>query len=566
MQKLFIEGTGQEVHIEDRDFITEGGEGRIYGKHSTAYKIYFDPSKMLPVQKVKELSALSINANIIVPQNTLLNVKNQRIGYAMRLIPKEDAIPLVCLFPKIFKQRHNIQNDTLVKLIRQLQSIVSFTHTKDILIVDLNEYNYLSNHLFSEIYAVDTNSYSTPSYKATVIMDTIRDRHCKNKFDRNTDWFSFGIVSFQLLIGMHPYKGSHPKFEHLPDDKQLDARMLANVSMMHSEARFPKVCASLDVIPHALRLWYKAIFEEGKRCAPPHDYEALAIIATTIKQITGTNIFTVKEIDTFPEEVIQLFSHETSIVIVGTENIFYRGYKKPIPSNNVKVGFNKVTLNPILFWIKDNRLQCFDMVNNSHTSNSLHVTDILEVDGRVYVKCEQEILEVSIETFTTSTIFTKTVGRVLDMPGATTFYDGFILQNVVGTYHASLFPSSGVCHMVKLPELKGYRIINAKYQNKVLVVIGVMNGKYDRFVFNFDFSLQVSYHVRKVENIAYSGINFAVIDKACVLLNEDEKIEVSSGDKTQIIDDPALEKDIKLHASNRIIFSKNKTLYSLSRK
>lgn len=64
MKKFTIRGTGQEIKIDDKDFITFGGEGEIFGKGNTAYKIYFDSSKMLPMQKYNELSNLKPNPYI----------------------------------------------------------------------------------------------------------------------------------------------------------------------------------------------------------------------------------------------------------------------------------------------------------------------------------------------------------------------------------------------------------------------------------------------------------------------------------------------------------------------
>src|SRR5947199_212129 len=83
------------------------------------------------------------------------------------------------------------------------------------------------------------------------------------RFSPETDWFSFAIISFQMFIGIHPYRGLHPS---LPD---LDARMSANVSVLNPRVSIPKLCYPFSVIPQAYRDWYRAIFEDGKRVPPP---------------------------------------------------------------------------------------------------------------------------------------------------------------------------------------------------------------------------------------------------------------------------------------------------------
>ena len=116
---------------------------------------------------------------------------------------------------------------------------------------------------------IDVDSYQTPGFKATALMDSVRDRHChNNQFTPDTDWFSFGIVSFQMFIGIHPYKGKHP------DLADMDARMMQNISALNKAVSVPKVCYAFDVIPQAYLCWYKAVFEQGKRCAPPFDLNA----------------------------------------------------------------------------------------------------------------------------------------------------------------------------------------------------------------------------------------------------------------------------------------------------
>jgi hypothetical protein len=50
---------GKDVDLLDRHFIYEGGEGRVYSLKNTVYKIYIDPSRMIPDKKIQELSVIT---------------------------------------------------------------------------------------------------------------------------------------------------------------------------------------------------------------------------------------------------------------------------------------------------------------------------------------------------------------------------------------------------------------------------------------------------------------------------------------------------------------------------
>ena len=51
---------GKKVTFTSQEFIASGGQGEVYGKNGIAYKIYHDPSGMIPVEKIKELQTTKI--------------------------------------------------------------------------------------------------------------------------------------------------------------------------------------------------------------------------------------------------------------------------------------------------------------------------------------------------------------------------------------------------------------------------------------------------------------------------------------------------------------------------
>lgn len=567
--KVIVKGVGP-ITLTQKEFLASGGEGNIYAKNGVAYKIYDDPKKMIPVAKIQELSVLD-KPNIIRPELLILDEKNNPIGHTMKFV--KNTYALCQLFTKAFKQRNNVSHETSIKLVKILQDTIEYIHSKRILVVDLNELNFLCSDKFDDIYAIDVNSYQTKSFPATAIMDSIRDRHAK-KFEEATDWFSWGIVAFQLLIGIHPYKGHHKQFENLPLDQRLDARMFKNVSVFNTEATIPKVCFPFDVIPNALKQWFIAVFEHGKRVLPPKDYEEIVHIVTTkIQEIVGSNLFDVKELLELKEEIIEVQFYAGNGVII-TPNKVHVGKKEyALPFPNAKVVLTPVFGKPIAAGLVAGKLKLWDMDGNKEITNMSNAEHIMEYNGNFYIQNNQNITEVSFLEISQSNIqpATKIVANVIDAPETTKVFAGTVCQNLLGRYVFSLFPTPGFCYQLSVPELDGYKIIDAKFLSKVLVVIGVKKGQYDRFVLKIDDNFK-SYELRKIENITYIGINFTVNDAGiCTLLNEDEKLEAFSekhGHSTlKIIDDSILDGSMKLfHDGTRILVAKGKKLYSISMK
>ena len=59
MSKFFIQGKGP-IDVNQNDFISEGGEGKVFSKGSIVLKIYTDLKKMIPTAKIQELSVFHV--------------------------------------------------------------------------------------------------------------------------------------------------------------------------------------------------------------------------------------------------------------------------------------------------------------------------------------------------------------------------------------------------------------------------------------------------------------------------------------------------------------------------
>lgn len=566
--KVFVKGSGEVELDETKHFIAKGGEGSIFGKGGTVYKIYEDPSKMIPVAKIKELSALD-HPDIIKPEALVLDAKNKTIGYTMRYI--KNGLALCRIFTKTYRQANKITPDMMLGLTKKFQEMIKYIHSKNILVVDLNEFNFLVDPTIDHIYAIDVNSYQTPNFPATAIMPSVKDWHCNNHFTEGSDWFSWGVVACQILLGVHPYKhGGHSGFDNLPLDQRMEARMKANISIFNPQVKVPAVAQPFSVIPSALKAWFAAVLERGERIAPPDNYVMAVQIAAAVKNIIGSNLFDIETLFTLPADINKVIFHEGTKVVFADQKVFIDNRELNFSKANAHVAFTPKQHKPVLAWVENDAVQLLDVANSQSMSMNVRAANLMSYDGRIYIQNETGILEVHFKEIGDSLIpTTKLVGRVMDIPGATSVLDGFVIQNILGRYVVSLFPTSGMCYQVNIQELDGYKIIDGKYEGQVLVIIGAKQGRYCRFVFRMAADYQ-TYDCRKVDDVAYTDLNFTVNEAGiCTIMTEDEKLEAFSNKMgnsgIKVLDDPILSSDMRLsHDGAKIVFSKGTKIYGIS--
>lgn len=564
--KYTIRGKGATVDLNQKHFLAAGGEGKVYVKDKLAYKIC-EPGKMIPDGKFQELSVLD-HPKIVRPQDVLLDGKDNPVGYTMQYVT--DTYVLCQLFTKAFRNRNNITPEMSLKLVQQMQDTISFVHSRNVLLVDLNELNFLMSQHFTDIFFIDVNSYQTKSYPAMAIMDSIRDRHCNNHFTTETDWFSFAIVSFQMMIGIHPFKGRHPSYA------DLDARMKANISVLNPDVSYPTgACMPFSVIPDNYLEWYKAVFEKGMRVAPPTGLVGkIYIVQPSVKKIAGSNNFEIIELYDFGEEIVGYFQHGGKEVALTTGSLFIDRHKQPnyVPSKNTEICFTPKALKPISVSLENNRLKLLNLVEDKELAFTLQVNNFMTYEGRLYATTGTQILEILFtEIGNNILVSSHHIGNVLGQ--AATVFDGVVLQNLFDAYYASVFPTSKECRQFALRELDNHKVVDAKYERGLLVIVGVdkKTGKYDRFVFWFTQQADKSWKTNHmvVKDITFTGLNFTVLDNGtCVLINEEEKLEVfkvADPTKKKEIDDPVIEADMLLSSrGSQVLFTRDNKVYSIS--
>ncbi len=558
--KVYVKGDG-EVSLGQADFVAEGGEGRVFARGSTGYKVYHDPTKAIPVGKIQALDAIGDTA-VIKPGKPLYakatrGKTDQHVGHTFRFV--RDTWTLCQLFPRAFREREGLTHSLALKLLRRMQDAVSAVHRAGALVVDLNEMNVLVSRDFAEPYFIDVDSYQVGAYTATAIMASVRDPQVRaNAFTDGSDWFSFAVVSFSLLVGIHPYKGTHPTI------KGFEQRMAAGISVFDKDVNLPKACYGLDVLPPAYRAWYRALFVDGERTPPPTSLQATVVVGQAARPIASTARLEIKELHDFTNPIRVVFGsivHAGGDVYLDRRVVWRQGAPEPIAVARSPRGW------PVAAWLDHDALRLTVLATGETPQVAVRATELVAYHGTLYARSGDKIVEVTL-TDGANRVFAgvRLAAHVLEH--ATRLYEGVALQSLLGEPHASLFPRAGACYQLALPELKGHKVLQAKLDSSVMMVLAAQGGRYRRLVFRFDDTFS-SYDVRVVDDVTPADLNFVVLDSGvCVCLTEDEQLEVFSRAKgsgaIKLIEDPALGGDMRLAKdAGRVLFYRGSKLYSM---
>ena len=555
---------GSPINLNQNDYVAEGGEGKVYAHGDIGYKVYHDPAKMLPLGKIRELQAIQ-NPNVIRPLDVLTDKKGNPVGYSMRFI--RNSWSLSQLFPRSFRDRNQITHTMIHKMVKDLYDLFVDIHKAGILIVDANEMNFLLTNDFQIILAIDADSYQTPHYPATVIMPSIRDWSVHGlNWTEGSDWFSFACVSFQMFTAIHPFKGKHPKA-----DNRLEERMKAGISVLDKDVMVPPVAYDFSVIPKEMMDWYKRVFVHGERSQPPCSGSVFSNgISAKPVQTKGSGLLTVKELYSYDSDIRRFWEKDSKLVVV-TENSTWVDRRQVGPSYSKIYGCAFTSRDvPVLAINENGVLTLYDLDNQVKIPFGFNADEITSYGGRLDISSGNHVYEVVL-TEASNKIFpsTKSVANIL--PQSSRLFQGIIMQSMLGTAFVSLLEGSGTNYQINLKELDKSRVVDAKYDNHVLMVIKEQGTLYDRLVFRFDSDFQ-HYDVRTVKDIQPSGLNFSVVDTGiCACINEDMKLELFSNkmgsSALKEISDPIIPGDAVIGTQNgTVIFSHGNKIFSMKTK
>ena len=189
--------------------------------------------------------------------------------------------------------------------------------------------------------------------------------------------------------------------------------------------------------------------------------------------------------------------------------------------------------------------------------------------GRIYAKSGDTLIEVILTDMGATVAASPRVAANI-LPHATRLFEGCALQNLLGSTYLSVFPRAGAGYQIRVPELDSYRWVEARYDHRILMVVGTGGDRYDRLVFELDEGYGSATLRARVEDISPAGLNFLVLDNGiCIHLTEEEKLEVTAvgSAKVRVVEAPVLGNDMRLvKHGGRAGFIRGDKVYSMRMK
>lgn len=557
-RRVWVQG-GPAVTLGPAEFVARGGEGAVYVRGDVAYKLYDDLDRVIPADKLRELAAIGA-PNVVRPEQLLVDRRGTPLGYTMRYVP--DAVALCRLFPRTYRDRHGLTHADVLELVRRLQELVQATHDAGVLVVDLNELNYLVSTAHDAVYAIDVDSYQTAHYPATALMQSVRDPTVRDDaWSVLSDWFSFAVLAFSLFVGIHPYKGRHPTLKGFP------ARMAAHASVFDPAVAVPKAAYSLDVIPPAWRGWLRAVLQEGARTPPPTGPVAAVTLVQVPRSLGGTRL-RIREILTLDADIRGFVAHRGREVAWTDRGVWVDGRRAGDALSGVlAVGFTPTRAQPVLARRVDGRLVLYDVARRAAIPVDLRADEVMGADGTVYVRSCGRILRVVLSDVGPRVLATTTLAATC-AEHATQLFPGVAVQRLFDSTWVTLLPEPGRSHPVQLPELDGAVVVDARLDGGVLMVIAAVEGRYDRLVVRFSDRYD-AHDVRRIRDVSPTGLSFTTLPTGvCVAVDEEERLELFSqrvgAAAIRRVEDPAVGADLRLlRWGGTVVFPRGAVLCSM---
>lgn len=558
--KVFIKGQ-PEVTLGPANFVARGGEGEVYAHGGMGFKIYLDPARACPAGKITALHDVD-DDSVILPQAPVFRAGRTpiHVGHTFRFI--RDAWTLCQLFPRVFREREGLDAAKIGTIVQRMREAVAAVHRAKVLIVDLNEMNVLVSRSLAP-YFIDADSYQVSSrYPATAIMDSVRDPKVRNNdFTTLSDWWSFAIVTFQMWIGIHPFKGKHPSL------KTLEDRMRNGVSVFDPLVSVPKVCYPLDVIPASYRAWYRALFVDGKRLPPPATVEGGPVAVSPARPMPSAAVLEIVELQVFEAPIRHV---DGDCVHFGDFVQHGRSGQKLLAASRRVFGVTN-TLEPVAACIVAAELVVQTLTHGGQVATAgIAADEIASYRGTLYVRRRDKVSELTVRRMADGRLYVASVLVFDVLEHASHLFEGGVLQDILGEPYVTIFPQPGRGYQVHLPELRRHKVLQAKFDSGVLMVLAGDGARYHRYVFRFDEDFQ-TYDVRERHDVAPTDLNFVVLDTGIyVCLNEDEELELFQArprsQATRIVRDAAIGADMRLYKDGGVRFYRGTKTYSMRMK
>lgn len=475
-----IDGGGKLV-LGPNDHVATGGEGHVFRKGRIAIKIWGDSTRAaqgrMP-ERIRILSAMR-DPMVVAPEALVRDTAGREIGFTMPWIENSWAVPMA--FTNDWRVTNGFGDAEALAFSSRMRQATASIHAMGVTIGDANELNVLGKD--REPRFIDVDSWIPAGFTGDKIMPTVRDWHTA-PFSREADWFAWGVVTYQLLTGIHPYRGTHPNFKRA----DMEGRMKANASVFDPGVRLPAAVRDSSRIPGPLLDWYVATFRDGVRTVPPdpavlHTPSAAPRRATGIRSAVG---FLVVEAWSLPSPLLRMVAPDILMLEGGllVSLADGRAYGKV----DTRAALTRAADGAIHGIIAEGGMLRFGMlraapgISMSMTETGIAASGIWASENRIFAVVADGILEIEVRDL--GARHAALPGRKWALnPNATTFGDGVALYDALGAAHLVAPLADGGVSIVRTRELDGLKPIAMVRRGRV-AVLSLMDrsGHYKRAV------------------------------------------------------------------------------------
>jgi hypothetical protein len=499
-------------------------------------------------KKVRLLSKLS-HPFVMAPQGVVENEKGQPIGIYM---PFAEGEPLPKVFTNAFRGRASFGDKEAAQLVGHMRDTVAFAHSASAIMVDANELNWLAamnGKHGPEPRIIDVDSWAIGNFPATAIMPSIRDWHTKG-FTPASDWFAWGVVTFQIFTGIHPYRGTLDGYK--PGD--TEARMKANASVFNKKVRLNQAVRGFGTIPASLRGWYEAVFEKGERTAPPSPLQAggVAVAARTMRVVQGPHgaLSLEKLFERSGDPVIRIF--HCGVALLQSKALIDLRSKRQIGNARaldaevvaVEAGWliaDRENGTAVFTYVDDRTLEATPL------ALALAALRFLRHEDRLFAVMEGELIELKLLLVGKPIL---SVGRRTHLltPKSIKWFDGVGIQEAFGATFMIVPLGDDAMITIRTPELDALVPVSAKAGGRFVSVVGLDRSRSYR---SFDLTFSADLRSYTVSAAAVDGpdLNVAILPKGvCATIPDDGTLSIFvplNGQKRDV-SDKAITADMEL--------------------
>jgi hypothetical protein len=454
--RVEIQGRGA-LTLGPNDHVATGGEAAVYrvgkaskGQGSLAVKIWLDRDKAVRDRMAQKIALLSRLRHpfVVAPGALAVGASGEVLGFAMPWIEDSWAMPLA--FTNDWRAANGFGDADALAFASRMRETVSFVHGERTAMGDANELNVLG--VGREPRYIDVDAWAMQGFPGDKIMPTVRDWHTA-PFSREADWFAWAVTTFQLLVGVHPYRGTHPGFAR----NDLEGRMKGKASVFSQGVRLPPAVRPMQAVPSALLDWYRAVFENGHRGAPP---DPAAMTARAVAKMSAAQVFGGSLTATFlfalPSPVARLAAPDLILLEDGQLLSLAdgRSYGVADPASSFVSRGDGAVLAAVVRNGEVFHASVRPGIRTEYRPSGIAASTAWSAGNRLFAVVRDGILELLPRDLSAGTALLA--GRKWALaPDATAFGDGMALYDAIGAKHLVVPDQGSGVSIVRVRELDG---------------------------------------------------------------------------------------------------------------